>query len=104
MFILYLYVQTVTRQCFCFPNSQWGVTAHDSHSLGQIERLTFYRQVGAGPSTEGCSFFNNVLMDQGPFCGATDYPYFGLSCLHEVNLRVMSGATSAFPPIRMYTI
>ena len=23
------YVQTVTRQCFCFPNSQWGVTAHD---------------------------------------------------------------------------
>ena len=29
MYILYLYVQTVTRQCFCFPNSQWGVTAHD---------------------------------------------------------------------------
>ena len=29
MSILYLYVQTVTRQCFCYPNSQWGVTAHD---------------------------------------------------------------------------
>ena len=29
MYILYLYVQTVTRQCFCFPNSQWGATAHD---------------------------------------------------------------------------
>ena len=26
----YLYVQIVTRQCFCFRNSQWGVTAHDN--------------------------------------------------------------------------
>ena len=30
MYISYLYVQTVTRQCFCFPNSQWGVTAYDT--------------------------------------------------------------------------
>ena len=29
MVISCLYVQTVTRQCFCFPNSQWGVTTHD---------------------------------------------------------------------------
>ena len=29
MYISYLYVQTITRQCVCFPNSQWGVTAHD---------------------------------------------------------------------------
>ena len=29
MVISCLYVQTVTHQCFCFPNSQWGVTAHD---------------------------------------------------------------------------
>ena len=29
MVISYLYVQTVIRQCFCFPNSQWGATAHD---------------------------------------------------------------------------
>ena len=29
MVISCLYVQTVTRQCFCFPNSQWGATAHD---------------------------------------------------------------------------
>ena len=41
MYIFYLYVQIVTRQCFCFPNSQWGVTAHDNtaemlklHELG----------------------------------------------------------------------
>ena len=30
MYISYLYVQTVTHQCFCFPNGQWSVTAHDS--------------------------------------------------------------------------
>ena len=30
MVISCLYVQTVTRQCFCFPNSQWGATAHDT--------------------------------------------------------------------------
>ena len=30
MYISYLYVQTVTHQCFCFPNSQWGATAHDT--------------------------------------------------------------------------
>ena len=29
MVISCLYVQTVICQCFCFPNSQWGVTAHD---------------------------------------------------------------------------
>ena len=32
MYIFYLYVQTVTRQCFCFPNNQWGVTTHDIKS------------------------------------------------------------------------
>ena len=40
MYISYLYVQTVTRQCFCFPNSQWGVTAHDNqgrHGRGHNE-------------------------------------------------------------------
>ena len=30
MVISCLYVQTVIRQCFCFPNSQWGATAHDT--------------------------------------------------------------------------
>ena len=29
MVIPCLYVQTIIRQCFCFPNSQWGATAHD---------------------------------------------------------------------------
>ena len=60
-------------------------------------------------------FFKKFLLDQGPFCGATDCPYFGLCvtlpmgfkarggslactliCLHAVNLRVTSGATPAF--------
>ena len=30
MVISCLYVQTIIRQCFCFPNSQWGATAHDT--------------------------------------------------------------------------
>ena len=30
IYISYLYVQTITHQCFCFPNSQWGATAHDT--------------------------------------------------------------------------
>ena len=29
MVISCLYVQTVTHQCFCFPDSQWHVTTHD---------------------------------------------------------------------------
>ena len=56
----------------------------------------------------------NFLLDQGPFCGATDCPYFGLhvtlplgykarvvlsttlTCMCTVNLRVVSGAIPAF--------
>ena len=47
MYIFYLYVQTVTRQCFCFPNSQWGVTAHDippqreDRKLDILENISF---------------------------------------------------------------
>ena len=35
MYISYLYVQTVTRQCFCFPNSQWGVAHQFYQAAGQ---------------------------------------------------------------------
>ena len=47
MYIWYLYVQTITRQCFCFPNSQWGVTAHDippkreDRKLDILENISF---------------------------------------------------------------
>ena len=47
MYISYLYVQTVTRQCFCFPNSQWGVTTHDippqreDRKLDILENISF---------------------------------------------------------------
>ena len=47
MYIFYLYVQIVTRQCFCFPNSQWGVTAHDippqreDRKLDILENISF---------------------------------------------------------------
>ena len=43
MVISCLYVQTVTCQCFCFPNSQWGVTAHDTEKRG-YEWIVFTRQ------------------------------------------------------------
>ena len=36
MYISYLYVQTVICQCFCFPNSQWGATAHDTRFKSPI--------------------------------------------------------------------
>ena len=49
MVISCLYVQTVTRQCFCFPNSQWDVTAHDTtiddYSNRYVQSLTFYFHV-----------------------------------------------------------
>ena len=47
MYISYLYVQTVTRQCFCLPNSQWGATAHDippqreGRKLNILENISF---------------------------------------------------------------
>ena len=47
MYIFYLYVQTITHQCFCFPNSQWGVTAHDippqreDRKLDILENISF---------------------------------------------------------------
>ena len=47
MYISYLYVQTVTRQCFCFPNGQWGATAHDippqreDRNLDILENVSF---------------------------------------------------------------
>ena len=45
MYIFYLYVQTVTRQCFCFPNSQWGVTAHDNAIVGFNQTSDMTNQV-----------------------------------------------------------
>ena len=47
MYISYLYVQTVTRQCFCFPNGQWCVTTHDippqreDRKLDILENISF---------------------------------------------------------------
>ena len=47
MYIFYLYVQTITHQSFCFPNSQWGVTAHDipqqrdDRKLDILENISF---------------------------------------------------------------
>ena len=71
MYISYLYVQTITHQCFCFPNSQWGVTAHDmmycdetSVSLGHgISAINYYACVDDPPnepsSADSCSDSGN---------------------------------------------
>ena len=50
VYISYLYVQTITHQCFCFPNSQWGATAHDippqreDRKLDILENISFCLQ------------------------------------------------------------
>ena len=47
MVISCLYVQTIIRQCFCFPNSQWGATAHnippqrEDRKLDILENIKF---------------------------------------------------------------
>ena len=47
MYIFRLYVQTITRQCFCFPNNQSGATAHDippqreDRKLDILENISF---------------------------------------------------------------
>ena len=45
MYISYLYVQTVTRQCFCFPNIQWGVTAHDIPPQREDRKLDIWENI-----------------------------------------------------------
>ena len=46
IFSIYMY-KFVTCQCFCFPNSQWGVTAHDippqreDRKLDILENISF---------------------------------------------------------------
>ena len=52
MVISCLYVQTVIRQCFCFPNSQWGATAHDnSREIMEGHRVIFRVIVVPGADT-----------------------------------------------------
>ena len=63
MFILYLYVQTITRQCFCFPNSQWGVTAHDippqreDRKLDILENISFLSVKQKHAMERQCQYF-----------------------------------------------
>ena len=63
MYISYLYVQTVTRQCFCFPNSQWGVTAHDippqreDRKLDILENISFLSAKQKHAMERRCQYF-----------------------------------------------
>ena len=63
MYIFYLYVQTVARQCFCFPNSQWGVTAHDippqreDRKLDILENIIFLSAKQKHATERRCQYF-----------------------------------------------
>ena len=63
MYISYLYVQTITLQCFCFPNSQWGVTAHDippqreDRKLDILENIKFLSVKQKHAMERRCQYF-----------------------------------------------
>ena len=63
MVISCLYVQTVTRQCFCFPNSQWGVTTHDippqreDRKLDILENIKFLSAKQKHAMEKRCRYF-----------------------------------------------
>ena len=63
MYIFYLCVQTVTRQCFCFPNSQWGVTAHnippqrEDRKLDILENISFLSTKQKHALERCCQYF-----------------------------------------------
>ena len=63
MYIFYLYVQTITRQCFCFPNSQWGVTTHDippqreDRKLDILENISFLSTKQKHAMERQCQYF-----------------------------------------------
>ena len=63
MYILYLYVQIITRQCFCFPNSQWDVTAHDippqreDRKLNILENISFLSTKQKHAMERRCQYF-----------------------------------------------
>ena len=45
--ILFIYTSRYSCQCFCFPNSQWGITPHDippqreDRKLDILENISF---------------------------------------------------------------
>ena len=66
MVISCLYVQTVTRQCFCFPNSQWGVTAHDTSQSTNKEQGK-KSKFGPQPKFDSHNFNFKKELDRLPF-------------------------------------
>ena len=89
MVISCLYVQTVTRQCFCFPNSQWGVTAHDippqreDRKLDILENIKFLSAKQKHAMGKQNSYF-------------IDYIYTKCSCCPVESIRVGSEADGVF--------
>ena len=89
MVISCLYVQTVTHQCFCFPNSQWGVTAHDippqreDRKLDILENIKFCPRNRNMPWKKQNSYF-------------IDYIYTKCSRCPVESIRVGSEADGVF--------
>ena len=42
-------------------------------------------------------FFKKILMDQGPFCGAIDFPYFGLRVILPMGFKARVVLSLALP-------
>ena len=67
MYIFYLYVQTVTCQCFCFPNSQCGATAHDilpqreDRKLDILENISFLSVKQKHAMERRCQYLHKVF-------------------------------------------
>ena len=60
MYISYLYVQTVTHQCFCFPNSQWGVTAHDIPPQKEDRKVDILESISFCPQNRNMPWEGNI--------------------------------------------
>ena len=98
---MYLYVQTITHQCFCFPYSPWGATAHDRIDYGLIGKRESDRSSVDGVSHEDISEFlrGSESFQMHPFCvllnfttergSAISHPAFGEEAVRDLCARVL---------------
>ena len=89
MVISCLYVQTVTRQCFCFPNSQWGVTAHDIPPQREDRKLDILENIKflSAKQKHAMEKRNSYIIN---------YIYTKCSCRPVESIRVRSEADGVF--------
>ena len=65
-----------------FVAFQWTLVCSDAHLVANANSFCWighiFGLIVGGHVADRCTFFKTFLLHQGPFCGATDYPYFGL--------------------------